>query len=357
MPAIRARPPGRYLKIQEVPILRIGVIGFGYWGPNLVRNFAEAKGGKVVAMADLSAQKCTAFERRYPGIRTTTDPRELINAADVDAVVIATPVRTHFELAFAAIEAGKHVMVEKPMTETVEQALRLVDAAARRGVTLMVDHTFVYTGAVRKIRSLVESGELGDVYYYDSTRINLGLFQHDVDVIWDLAVHDLAILDYVVGEKATAVSATGMAHIPGHVENVAYLTAYMGSGMIAHVNVNWLSPVKIRHTMVGGSRKMVVYDDLEPSEKLKIYDKGITLTDDPERISQMLVGYRTGDMLAPQIVGREALAVEAEHFIDCVTNSKTPITDGACGLRIVELCEAATKSMKMRGHPVEIVSR
>ena len=320
----------------------------------MIRNFAETEGVEVLAVADLSAAKLRVIKTRFPAVHTTTDPYELIRRPTIDVVVIATPVRTHFDLALAAVQEGKHVFVEKPITETVEQARRLVEAAANRRVVLMVDHTFNYTGAVRKMRELVVTGELGNVHYYDTTRINLGLFQHDIDVIWDLAVHDLSILDYVVGTGATAVSATGMAHVPGHVENVAYLTVFMGSGMLAHVNVNWLSPVKIRRTLIGGSRRMVVYDDLEPSEKLKIYDKGITLTDDPERISQMLVGYRTGDMLAPQVSTREALRVAAEHFVECITTGATPISDGAAGLRVVQLCEAATRSMKMRGTPVEI---
>lgn len=323
----------------------------------MVRNFAETKGARVVGVADLSPDKRGLVELRYPGVRTTADPFDLIRATDIDAIVIATPVRTHFELALAAVEAGKHVLVEKPMTETVEQARRLVEAAARKGVTLMVDHTFIYTAAVRKMRDLLTSGDLGDFLYYDSTRINLGLFQHDVDVIWDLAVHDLAILDYVADARATAVSASGIAHVPGHVENLAYLTVFLGEGRLAHINVNWLSPVKIRRTLLGGSRKMVVYDDLEPSEKIKIYDKGITLTDNPEDISQMLVGYRTGDMLAPQLPGKEALRLEAEHFVECIASGTAPVTDGLAGLRVVEICEAATQSMKAQGRPVEIAAR
>lgn len=256
----------------------------------------------------------------------------------------------------AALRAGKHVLVEKPIAKTSEQAAQLIDQASRHKRTLMVDHTYVYTGAVQKMRQLVKARELGKVYYYDSTRINLGLFQHDVDVIWDLAVHDLSIMHYVLGDKPRQVSATGASHVPNGMENLAYMTLFFDSGMIAHVNVNWLSPVKIRRTVIGGSRKMVVYDDLEATEKIKVYDKGITLTDDPEKVYQMLVGYRTGDMWAPQIDATEALSVMARHFVNCIETGTTPITDGTMGLSVVRIAEAASQSMKQQGRPVDIKS-
>jgi predicted dehydrogenase len=254
----------------------------------------------------------------------------------------------------AALKAGKHVWLEKPMTETSEQARKLVDEAEKRKLVLIVDHTFIYTGAVRRIGDMVKSGELGEILYYDSTRINLGLFQRDVSVISDLAVHDFSILDYLLGEQPVAVSAVGANHFPGTPENLAYLTLFYGSGMIAHINVSWLAPVKLRQILIGGSKKMITYDDLEPSEKIKVYDKGISFTDDPQQIYEMRVGYRTGDMWAPKLDSTEALRVEGEHFVDCIENGKTPLTGGALGLRVVKLIEAATRSMNERGRSVEI---
>jgi len=274
----------------------------------------------------------------------------------VDAVAIATPVDYHFELAMAALRAGKHVLVEKPMASSSEQAARLVDEAARRRLVLMVDHTFVYTGAVTKIRDLVRAGDLGDVYYYDSTRVNLGLFQHDVNVLWDLAVHDLSIMDFVLAQQPAAVSATGLAHVPNEPENIAYMTMFFDGTLIAHIHVNWLAPVKVRRTLIGGSRRMVVFDDLETSEKVKVYDKGISVNPSAENVYQMLVGYRTGDMWAPKLDVAEALTIEAAHFVDCVTRGTRPLTDGEAGLRVVRLLEAATTSMAERGRPVSLDS-
>lgn len=334
--------------------LRIGVIGYGYWGPNMVRNFAEVPGSQVTMVCDLRPERLTLAQSRYPALRVTTDAGELIGDPQVDAVVISTPVSSHFDLALRALQAGKHVLVEKPMTATSEQARRLIEEAERRRLCLMVDHTFVYTGAVRKIRDLIASGELGDLYYYDSVRVNLGLFQHDVSVLWDLAVHDLTIMDYILPVKPRSVSATGISHVPGSPEDVAYLTLMFESNIIAHIHVNWLSPVKIRRTLIGGTRKMVVYDDLEPSEKIKIYDKGITLKPTAESVYQMLVGYRTGDMLAPQIDGTEALRTEALHFLQCVEKGERPQTDGAAGLQVVSILEAATRSLQQNGQPVDL---
>jgi predicted dehydrogenase len=337
-------------------MIRVGVIGFGYWGPNLVRNFAEAKGARVVRVSDTRRERLAVASNRYPGIETTENALELIHAADVDAVVIATPVSSHSHLALEALRAGKHVLVEKPLASTSEEALRLIDEADRRKLTLLVDHTFVYTGAVRKIREQVASGALGDIYYYDSVRVNLGLFQHDVNVLWDLAVHDLSIMDYVLQCRPCAVSATGISHIPGEPENVAYLTLFFETSLIAHVHVNWLAPVKVRRTLIGGVSKMIVYDDLEPSEKIKIYDKGITVTNSPEDVYEMLIRYRTGDMWAPQLQTTEALQTEANHFLRCIEGHEIPISGGGAGLQVVSLLEAATQSMKQRGRPVEIKS-
>ncbi|KAA3646304.1 MAG: gfo/Idh/MocA family oxidoreductase [Chloroflexi bacterium] len=335
-------------------MLNIAVIGYGYWGPNIVRNFVEAPGANVLAVCDQDEARLEQAQSRYPGITTTMNPEDLINNDAIDAVAVVTPVATHYDLALKALQSSKHVLVEKPMTATVEQGETLVQEAQQRGLTLMVDHTFVYTGAVRKIQELVNSGELGDVYYYDSTRINLGLFQHDVNVLWDLAVHDLTIMDYVLAEKPIAVSATGISHVAGEPENVAYLTLFFENNMIAHINVNWLAPVKVRSMLIGGSKKMIVFDDLEPSEKLKIYDKGITVSDAPESVYEMLIGYRAGDMWAPKIERSEALRVEALHFVECIQDNKTPLTDGKAGLRVVRILEAANQSMQQQGARVAL---
>ena len=337
-------------------MIGIGVIGYGYWGPNLVRNFADLSSTRLSAVCDRRAERLSAAERRYPGVRTTTDPAALIADPTVDAVVIATPVEHHFELAMLAFREGKHVLVEKPIASSSAQASRMIDEAARRRLVLMVDHTFVYTSAVRKMRELVTSGDLGEVYYYDSVRINLGLFQHDVNVLWDLAVHDLSIMDYVLQRHPTAVSATGLAHVAGQPENIAYMTMFFDGSLIGHVHVNWLAPMKVRRTLLGGSRRMAVFDDLEASEKLKVYDKGISVNPSPENVYQMLVGYRTGDMWAPKLDVSEALGVEVAHFADCITGGGRPMTDGEAGLRVVRLLEAASESMTERGRLVSLDS-
>ncbi|MBW4534565.1 MAG: Gfo/Idh/MocA family oxidoreductase [Pleurocapsa minor HA4230-MV1] len=339
-------------------IINIGVIGYGYWGPNLVRNFAELPTAKVTMISDFKTELLLKAQTRYPTIEVTTNYQDIVTNHKIDAIAIATPVSTHFDLALAALKAGKHVFVEKPMTVTTEQGLRLVEEAEKRNLVLMVDHTFVYTGAVQKMRDLVSSKQLGDIYYYDSVRVNLGLFQHDVNVLWDLAVHDLSIMNYVLQTQPYAVSATGISHVPGEPENIAYLTLFFHNDMIAHINVNWLAPVKVRRTLIGGSEKMVVFDDLEPSEKLKVYDKGITLNgninSNADKVYQMLIGYRTGDMWSPKLEMTEALRTEALHFIECIQQGKRPITDGYAGLQIVKILEAATLSMKKQGQLVEL---
>lgn len=335
-------------------MIKVGVIGYGYWGPNLVRNFMEAPGSTVSAVCDLRSERLVQLRNRYPTIQAASDCHSLFQNPDLDAIVIATPVSSHFELAMGALKAGKHVLVEKPLAANSDQASRLIDEAARRKKVLMVDHTFVYTSAVRKIRELITSNALGDIYYYDAVRVNLGLFQHDVNVIWDLAIHDLSVMDYVLPTKATAVSATGISHIPGQPENVAYITLFFDEPQIAHVHVNWLTPVKVRHTLIGGSEKMILYDDLEPSEKVKVYDKGITVSQSPEAVYEMLVSYRSGDMWAPRLDATEALQIEAQHFVDCIENNKKPETDGTDGLRLVRIVEAAEKSLRARGQLVEI---
>jgi predicted dehydrogenase len=335
-------------------MIRVGVIGYGYWGPNLVRNFSEAPGCEVAAVSDLSEDRLRAVSGRYPAVRTSTDFHSLLADASIDAIVIATPVSSHFPLAMEALQAGKHVLVEKPMTCTSEESRRLVAEAERRKRVLFVDHTFVYTGAVRKIHDLIEAGDLGEIYYFDSTRVNLGLFQHDVNVIWDLAVHDLSIMGYVLPEEPVAVSATAISHVKGQPENIAYITLFFKSSLIAHFHVNWLAPVKVRQTLIGGSKKMIVYDDIELSEKVKVYDKGVALSTDPQKVHQMRIGYRAGDMWAPQINVSEALQTEIRHFFQCVDKGERPLTDGQAGLRVVQCLEAATVSAKERGRLVEL---
>jgi predicted dehydrogenase len=339
---------------MKTSTVRVGVIGYGYWGPNLARNFAEIPGAELVAVCDLDADRLTRAELRHPGIDVTTDAQALISRPDIDAVAIATPVSTHFPLAHAALLSGKHVLVEKPLAASADDAARLIDEAARRRLVLLVDHTFVYTGAIRAIQQCLADEGVGEVLYYDSVRINLGLFQHDVNVIWDLAVHDLAILDYLLPQRPVAVSATGMRHVAGGPENIAYVTLYFDGTLIAHVHVNWLAPVKVRQTLIGGTRRMIVYNDLEPLERVRIYEKGIVVTGDPESVRRMRIDYRTGDMWAPKIDATEALRTEALHFVECVTGGMRPITDGEAGLRVVRILEAATASVAGRGRPVAL---
>jgi predicted dehydrogenase len=335
-------------------MIRIGVIGYGYWGPNLVRNFAETPGAELAGVSDPRQERLMLAKKRFPAIKVSPDASALINDSQIDAIAIATPVSSHFDLAMQALQAGKHVLIEKPMTATTEQAMQLMAEADRRKLTILVDHTFAYTSAVRKIKELISDGTVGDIYYYDSVRVNLGLFQRDVNVLWDLAVHDLSIMDYILPSVPYGVSATGLSHLPGKPENIAYMTLFFERPIIAHIHVNWLAPVKLRQTLIGGSRKMLVYDDLEPSEKVKAYDKGITLSTDAEKQYQMMIGYRAGDMWAPHLPTTEALLTETTHFIRCIVGSERPETGGDAGLRVVRILEAATRSMEQRGTLVEL---
>ena len=341
-------------------MIGVAVVGYGYWGPNLVRNFWSVPGAKLVSVCDKRPERLASVTAQFPAVEVTAEFEDVLKDPRVDVVAVATPVSSHYDLALRALKAGKHVFIEKPMTATTAQAQSLVDEADRRGLTIGVDHTFVYTGAVRKMRELVASDSLGDIYYYDSVRVNLGLFQHDVNVIWDLAVHDLSIMDYILPHQPVAVSATGIAHVAGEPENIAYMTLFFEHNLIAHLHVNWLAPVKVRRTLLGGSRKMIVYDDLEPSEKVKVYDKGITVngnnggTASGDKIYQMLVGYRTGDMWAPQLDMTEALSLELRQFINSVDQRTSPLTDGQAGLRVVRVLEAATQSLAQRGRVVEL---
>lgn len=335
-------------------MIGVGVIGYGYWGPNLVRNFVETRETKVRMVSDLREERISLVQDRYPDVKVTTRHEELIQAPNVDVVVIATPVSTHFELTMQALRAGKHVLVEKPMAENHEQCLKMQEEASRRNLLLMVDHTFIYTEAVGLVKKLIDRNELGTLLYYDSVRINLGLFQRDVNVIWDLAVHDLAIMDYIFPAKPVAVSATGMSHISNQPANTAFLTLFYKDSFISHIHVSWLAPVKVRRTLVGGLKKMIVFDDLEPSEKIKIYDKGLTLNETSEEgIYKMLIGYRSGDMLAPQLNATEALKNEVQHLARCLVNQEQPVADAKLGARVVKIMEAADRSLAQKGKLVE----
>ncbi len=333
--------------------MRIGVIGYGYWGPNIVRNFHSQENSEVALVADRNP-KCEArLKKVYPSIGFTTDENQVLTSPEIDVVAVVTPVWTHYELAKKALENGKHVFVEKPFTYSVQQGEELVELAERKNLTIMVDHTFLFTGAVKKIKELVDKKELGDLYYYDALRVNLGLFQHDVNVIWDLAPHDLSIMDYVISAKPEAVVATGEKHLNG-VEDVAFITVYFPKHIIAHVNVNWLSPVKVRTTLIGGEKKMLVWNDLEADEKLRIYDKGVSMSANPSNLHQLLVSYRSGDMWAPQVEQIEALRAETAYFLKCIEENKKPFNDGEAGLRVVRILEAADRSIRSRGEAINL---
>jgi predicted dehydrogenase len=341
---------------KEPGMIGVGVVGYGYWGPNLVRNFAEAAETQVVGVTDTRPQRLAVAQNRYPGVQVSTDFKILLANPKIDAIAICTPVCTHFELAMQALKAGKHVLVEKPLATSSAEVLALIEEAQQRRLVLMVDHTFVYTGAVRKIAELVHRGAIGDLLYYDSVRINLGLFQHDVDVIWDLAVHDFSIMQHILPAWPRAIAATGIKHVASSMENIAYITAFFDSNLIAHVNVNWLSPVKVRRTLIGGSKQMIVYDDVEGSEKVKVYDTGITVNGDQEDVYKMLVSYRSGDMYAPKVDPTEALKLEVRHFAECILQGALPTTSGLAALQVVQALEAATMSMRDRGRLIELPS-
>lgn len=336
--------------------VRVGVIGCGYWGPNLVRNFVRNPLSQVEAVCDMRYERAARVGGEYRIATVTDQPADLIGTRELDLIVIATPSFTHFDLAKAAIAAGKHVLVMKPLTTRLADAEELCELAERRGVRLAVDHTFVFTGAVRRMKDLIAAGDIGDLYYFDSVRINLGLFQTDVNVVWDLAPHDVAIMDYLLGREPITVSAAGASHGGSPTENIAYVTVRYEGSLIGHVHVNWLAPAKVRRTIVGGSKKMMIYDDMEPSEKLKIYDKGFSIASDPnvENEYQLLISYRAGDMHAPQLDTREALAVEAENVIQSILGKEELVVDGRAGARVVRILEAAQRSIDQGGAPVPV---
>lgn len=333
-------------------MIRVGVIGYGYWGPRVVRNFHHRGDLRLEMICDQNPDALSRAREEYPDVHLSTDPCEVIRSKDVDVVAVVTPVTTHFDFARAALQNGKHVWVEKPFTSTSQQAGELIELGEKRNLTIMVDHTFLFTGAVRKIRELIGAKVLGRLYYYDSTRVNLGLFQHDVNVVWDLAPHDLAIMDYLIEEKPEAVVATGQHHLNG-LEDMAYITVYYGNNLIAHVNVNWLSPVKVRTTLVGGEKKMLVWNDLEADEKLRVYDKGIEV-DGQAGVYELLVSYRSGDMWVPKVSSTEALSAEVSHFEECIHTGQRPLNDGQAGYRVVRLLEAISESLRDRGRIVSL---
>jgi predicted dehydrogenase len=337
---------------HDKTMIQVGVIGYGYWGPNIVRNLHSLDSARVEAVCDNSTAALARVRKAYPGVYTCSDANEILRSPKIDAVAVITPVWTHYALAKEALENGKHVFVEKPFTSNAEQAEELIELAARKQLTIMVDHTFLFTGAVRKIRELTLSGALGDLYYYDSLRINLGLFQHDVSVLWDLAPHDLSIMDHLIKGEPEAIVATGENHLNG-VEDVAFITIYFPQNVIAHINVNWLSPVKIRTTLIGGQKKMIVWNDLVADEKVRVYDKGVQIGNG-KGIQELLVSYRSGDMWAPQLEPLEALRVELGYFADCIANGETPFNDGRAGLRVVRMLEAAERSIRKRGELVRL---
>lgn len=331
-------------------MLHVGVIGYGYWGPNIVRNFNSIERTKVISICDKNENSIKRAGKAYPHIGTICDYNDIVSSPDIDIVAVVTPVSTHFELAKKALQNGKHIFIEKPFTSNVAQAEQLIELAEKKDLKIMVDHTFIFTGAVRKIKKIIAEGELGDLYYYDSIRINLGLFQNDVNVIWDLAPHDFAIMDFLVEAKPTAIASNGKAHV-NEFEDTAYITAHFHDNMIAHFNVNWLSPVKVRTTLIGGEKKMLVWNDLEADEKIKIYDRGVKVKTQ-EGVYNLLVSYRSGDMWAPRIEQTEALKLEAEYFVDCILNNVIPINDGHAGLRVVKMLEACDKSLKNHGRMI-----
>ena len=330
-------------------ILKIGVIGYGYWGPNVVRNFYNNSSADVISVCDLNPKCLQRVRQMYPSIAVTRDPNEVLTSPDVDAVAIVTPTSSHFPLARKALQNGKHVFVEKPFTSNVYEAEELIEIASRKNLLVMVDHTFLFNSAVRKIRDLIDSGILGNLYYYDSTRINLGIFQHDANVVWDLAPHDLSIIDYLIPDGPEAIVAAGEKHVNG-TEDVAFITMYFPGKVMAHLNVNWLSPVKVRTTLIGGEKRMLMWNDLDADEKIKIYDRGVQRSSGNSY--DLRVSYRAGDLWVPRIEQVEALTVEAQYFVDCVFNGETPINDGHAGLRVVQMLEAIDQSMSEKGETI-----
>ncbi|MFA5089620.1 MAG: Gfo/Idh/MocA family oxidoreductase [Candidatus Omnitrophota bacterium] len=333
--------------------INLGVIGYGYWGPNIARNLQAIEEADLIAVCDKDIRVLSNLQKKHPNIKVSHDYRDIVLSPDIDAVAVVTPVSTHFELVKAALLNGKHVFVEKPFTSSVKEAEKLIDLANKKKCKIMVDHTFLFTGAVKKIKELIDAGSLGNILYYDSTRINLGLFQHDVNVIWDLIPHDLAVMDFVIKNKPIAVSAQGVDHFGRGLENIAYVTVYFENNTIAHFSVNWLSPVKVRLVLVGGTKKMIAWDDGAADEKVRVYNKGVK-TSSKKGVYNLLVDYRLGDMWAPKIDRTEALKCELEYFIRYIASNIVAVNDGHAGLRIVKMLQAANDSLKKGGKTVKL---
>ena len=333
-------------------MIRVGIIGFGYWGPNLARNFNISSSTKLLKISDTNSKRCELAQKNYPQVEVTSNPDYLITASDIDLVVIATPVSTHFELAIKALENGKHIWIEKPIASSSEEAIKIANKADQKNLVVMIDHTYLFTGAVRKIKEALTAGQLGNLYYYDSVRVNLGLFQHDVNVVWDLATHDFSIMNFLLGSSARAVSAVGTSHIGG-LEDIAYITVYFDNNLTGHLHVNWLSPVKIRKTLIGGSKKMLVWNDLEKEEAIKIYDKGVDVKTE-KGVYDILAEYRVGDIISPFVPQTEALSLEVDYLSECIKKGEKPHNDALSGLEVVKLLEAADKSLKNKGAQVEL---
>ncbi len=341
-------------QVKSMSKLKIAIVGCGYWGQNLIRNFADLADVEVFAVCDFNLNALARIKRRYPTVDLRHDFQEILADPRIDAIVIATPVSTHYSLAKAALRSGKHVLVEKPLATSTQQVLDLMELADRKNLSLMVDHTFIYTGAVRQMKSIIDAGTIGKLLYLDSVRISLGLVQNDINVMWDLAPHDFAIMDYLCKEAPVAVSAVGTKHLGCAFENISYVTVHFSSSMIAHFHLNWLAPVKVRKTLIGGTKQMIVYDDMESTEKVRVYDKGITVSEDPQAREHLLTGYRNGDMTAPNLDTTEALRLMTREFVESITQNRLPLTDGFAGYRVVRLLEAAQQSMMLNGEPIEL---
>ena len=335
-------------------MIKIGIIGYGYWGPNVARNFNACQGAELVSICDLNEKRLNLAKSHYPFIKAYSDPKDLITSKDIDAVAVVTPVFTHYELAKLALENGKHTFVEKPLTSNAAQAEELIDLAAKKNLKIMVDHTFLFTGTVRKMREVIDSGELGSLFFYDSVRVNLGLFQHDINVVWDLAPHDFSIMLYLIDKEPTSVSAFGKKHFGNGLEDMAYVVVHFhDDDFIAHFHCNWLSPVKIRNTLISGDKKMMVWDDLSSDEKVKIYDRGVEFKN-TVGIHKLLVSYRSGDVYIPHINNTEALKMEADYFVECLEKNHKPFNDGEAGLKVVKILEAVDKSLKNDGKKIRL---
>lgn len=334
-------------------MINVGIIGYGYWGPNLVRNFFGQKDCVIKSVADARPNRLELLAKAYPSVQGVLNADGILNDPAIDAVVIATPVFTHFPLAQKALQNGKHVLLEKPMASSVQECNILIGLATQKNLLLMVDHTFLYTGAVEKIKELIDTNALGNVKYLDSTRINLGLFQPDINVLWDLAPHDLSILRYLHDETPYSVNATGISHTHNGIENIAFMTINYQSGFIAHLNCSWSSPVKVRMMLIGGDQKMIIYNDVEPTEKIKVYDTGYELKSDEDK-NKILVDYRVGDIYVPKVNNKEALAQVASDFIGGILEKRTPRSSHHIGLDIVKMLEASEQSIKNKGAEVKI---